>query len=540
MTPFQQASNEYLAFLYAAEPVMATQMGVHDFDDRLPDRSPAAFAERLAKTRAHLYSIDGLSLASMEESERLDARIARANIQWNLVQLEQKSWWESQPGRYIEEAVGNLFMLMLGSDKIDRRAECILDRLHNIPRMLDQAFGNLNEVPVEFLEYTLEAGHGAETFLSQSVTGFAASLGRSSFGNDIKKAVDLAGNAVSRFLHRIRHEITPAAGGSFALGDDLYRYALRVYHMIDESPEELEEIGRTAIVEVSGNLQQLAAAIAPDKTWREVVGEVKKDHPTADGLVAAYEGEMARAREFVREHGLVTLPEDEQLTLIETPAFQRSIYAYAAYMPAGPFDQNQHAHFWVTPIDPARSPAEQEAQLCGHPTHNIGLIALHEAYPGHHLQFTVANRVASRYRRHFADSNLFIEGWALYCEEMMRDAGFYSDPRALLLQAKAELWRACRVVIDVGLHTGKMSPAEAVQFLVEQGGLEEVAAHMEVRRYCMTPTQPMTYLMGKRMIMGIRDRYKKRMGAAFNLRQFHDDLLSRGAIQPRLLQEFFA
>jgi hypothetical protein len=353
----------------------------------------------------------------------------------------------------------------------------------------------------------LEAISGALPFLREAVSGFTAQIGDASLRRQIETAQTEALNAVASFGEHVKS--TSDSSADFAIGTDLFGYALRIFHMMDETLDELEGIGRQSIDQAKSDLQRLASEIDANKEWTEIANELKLDHPAAD----------------------------ETLSVIETPAFQRSLYAYAAYMPAGPFEQRQHAYFWVTPVDKSKPADKQVAQLQGHPRQGIAVIALHEGYPGHHLQFTIANRVDSRYRRHFADSNLFIEGWALYCEEMMREAGFYTDPRARLLQAKAQLWRACRVVIDVGLHTRKLTPAQAVRFLVEEARLEEVAARMEVRRYCLTPTQPMTYVLGKRAIMDIRRRTERARGSRFNLRRFHDDLLSHGPIQPRLLRE---
>ncbi len=533
---FESITNAYLAYLYEAEPVMATQMGVHDFDDRLPDRTRHALDERLRKSRAYLHEIDNLSVADLSMEQRLDYRIARANTQWSVVQLEQSNPWFREPGRYIEEALSGLFYLMLdsGSD-LTMRAESLASRLKTIPRLLSQAHDNLSSAPIEFTEAGLEAVAGAAPFLQEAVSGFAAQVEEAGLRREIETAQEKALIAVHGFGEHVR--TASDSSSDFAIGSDLFNYALRVYHMMDDTPDDLEEIGRQSIEQAKSDLRRLAAQVHPTKDWESIAAELKKDHPAADELVSTYHNEMRRAREFVRVNGLVTLPEDETLAVIETPTFQRSLYPYAAYMPAGPFEERQHAHFWVTPIDGSKPADVQESQLQGHSQHGIAVIALHEAYPGHHLQFTIANRVESRYRRHFADSNLFIEGWALYCEEMMYETGFYTDPRARLLQAKAQLWRACRVVIDVGLHTRKMSPQQAVQFLVNEARLEEVAARAEVRRYCLSPTQPMTYVMGRRAIMDIRRQAERRLGSRFNLRQFHDDLLSHGPIQPRLLRE---
>jgi uncharacterized protein (DUF885 family) len=246
---------------------------------------------------------------------------------------------------------------------------------------------------------------------------------------------------------------------------------------------------------------------------------------------------MEHARQFIVERDLMTLPQNERLRVTETPAFARPFLPFTAYVPPAPFEPRKEGVFWVTPIDASAAQEQQEAQLQGHAQAVIPVIALHEAYPGHHLQLCHACQRPSRIRRHFAQSNLFIEGWALYCEEMMWEEGFSADPRVRLMQLNATLWRACRVVLDVRLHTRGLPPEAAVRYLCEEAGLEEVHARAEVKRYIETPTQPMTYLIGKRALLGIREEMQRRMGAHFALKYFHDQLLSHGSLPPTLLRE---
>jgi uncharacterized protein (DUF885 family) len=169
----------------------------------------------------------------------------------------------------------------------------------------------------------------------------------------------------------------------------------------------------------------------------------------------------------------------------------------------------------------------------------MDIVALHEAYPGHHLQLVHANGHPSRLRRFFTN-NVFCEGWALDCEQLMRDLGFIGSPIGHLMQLRDQLWRACRVVIDAGLHTRGMTVEEAVRWLVEEARLEEPNAISEVKRYTTSPTQPMSYLIGKREVLRLRDEYRGRVGDGFTLRAFHDALLSHGTIPPALVrQELF-
>jgi uncharacterized protein (DUF885 family) len=183
-----------------------------------------------------------------------------------------------------------------------------------------------------------------------------------------------------------------------------------------------------------------------------------------------------------------------------------------------------------------RRKEEQQQQLEGHNYAGLALTTAHEAYPGHHLQLCHANRAGSRLRR-LADSPLLAEGWALYCEELMHTLGFYVDPLTRLYQLKDLLWRACRVVLDVGLHTGRFTYMQAVDYLREQAMVERVNALAEIKRYALTPTQPMSYLVGKLEIVSLRADAERRLGGRFDLHDFHAALLARGTMPPALVRE---
>jgi uncharacterized protein (DUF885 family) len=243
---------------------------------------------------------------------------------------------------------------------------------------------------------------------------------------------------------------------------------------------------------------------------------------------------MDRARDFVNKKDLVTIPDGEKLTVTETPAYVRSVIPYAAYLPPAPFESRQEGFFFVTPIDKSAPTDKRHDQLEGHS--GVAVTAVHEAYPGHHVQLLHANKATSKVRKVFGTST-FCEGWALYCEDLMHEEGFYSDPKLRLLQQKDLLWRAWRVVIDVKLHLQQMSTEEAVDTLVDQAFLERGNAEAEVKRYTLTPTQPMSYLIGKREIRAIRDEYKQQKGERFKLKEFHDKLLSFGTVPLSLVRD---
>jgi uncharacterized protein (DUF885 family) len=282
-------------------------------------------------------------------------------------------------------------------------------------------------------------------------------------------------------------------------------------------------------------LEAEARAIDPTRTWRDIVDEAKARHPETNRLLDAYRSEVERAHRFVDEHQIAPIP-GGALEVVETPVFHRGIVPYATYLPPAPFDDDQTGYFFVTPVDIGRPKTEQAERLREHATAAIPLVALHEGYPGRHLQMLHANRASTRLRQ-LADSSLFQKGWALYCEEMMDAQGFLTDRVTRVFRLRDLMWRACRVVLDCRLHAGTMTVDEAVAFLVEHALLERSTAESEVRRYTLTPTQPMSYIVGMREIVALRDETERRMGARFSLHEFHAGLLGAGSLPPALVRE---
>jgi uncharacterized protein (DUF885 family) len=246
----------------------------------------------------------------------------------------------------------------------------------------------------------------------------------------------------------------------------------------------------------------------------------------------SYRREVARARAFLVAKDAVPFPEGDQCDVVETPTFQRATTT-AAYDQPPPFDPSTRGLFFVTPPPSDASPADHEAMLREHDHGDQVDTAVHEVYPGHHLQLSFARRHPSLVRKVLGPS-ISVEGWALYSEELMAELGYYTDEERMM-QLAWTLVRAARVIIDVGLHTGSMTFDDAVRMLVDEVHLERPLALSEVRRYAETPTQPLAYLIGREQIRALREKRRAAEGSAFSLRRFHEDVLSRGAIPPALL-----
>ena len=261
----------------------------------------------------------------------------------------------------------------------------------------------------------------------------------------------------------------------------------------------------------------------PGRPLDEIKAEIRSQHaPSFEAALTEYGEMIARARDFVGSQGIATVPEGEELRVEATPSFMRPVIPFAAYEPPAFFDSQQLGIYLVTP---------QNGDLGEHNRAAILNTSVHEGYPGHHLQFACAYRnpsLAALLASDFASE--FVEGWAHYCEQLMYEQGFSHGPEVRFVQVNDLIWRACRIVIDVELSTGRMGFADAVEMLHQEAAMERPAAEAEVRRYTYTPGYQLSYLYGKHLLLGLREERRQADGPDFDLRAFHDRLLYAGAL----------
>jgi uncharacterized protein (DUF885 family) len=535
---FDQLVQDTIRDLWERHPLFATFAGVHDYDDRLEDNTPEALEADLRRMRDDRERLLALSPDGLSQFERTDQRLFAAELdRWVREEEELRPLFRSPQSPVDWTLFGTFILLVREFAPLEERLASVRARAEAIPEFLAIAKDNLRQgqdIPPVWVETATEVTEGGLQFWGEMVPAFAERVAEG--GDAAVAAAQRAGGAFEDYIRFLTDELGPRAKGSYACGREFFDYLLRVHHMLPYDADDLHEIGTELIAETEGEMERVGAQIDPDRPWHEVVKRLKQEHPAADDVVATYEREMARAREFISEHDLVAIPPGEELEVTETPPFERATIPYAAYVAPAPFEEQQKGIFWVTPVDESAPREAQEQQLQGHNSWGIPVVALHEAYPGHHLQLCHSNRVDSWVRKLFGTS-LFAEGWALYCEEMMYETGFYTQPQTRLFQLKDVLWRACRVVIDVGLHTRGMTIDEGVNMLVDVAHVERDNALIEVKRYSAEPTQPMSYVMGKREILRLRADLERARGESFALKPFHDELLSFGTIPVALVRE---
>jgi len=535
---FYHWAEEWLYRLLELNPVAATQLGDHRWDDRLAAYSPEAIQNEHQEIRAALAVVQAMDPTGFGPEARIDHTLITHILQAFIRQYERRRLVWRDPGAYLSQVLGGVVVLIIKEfAPLPERLHAALGRVREAARVLREGQANLvpSEVPKVWAEVALEQAQQAAGLFAGFLPSLAAGAAPD-LQTDLAEAGQAAAQAVEAYIKYLQDELIPQASGDFAAGRELFDEILREEHLVDYDAEQLLATGWEQFRQTRVQMEAVAREIDARKTVQEILEEAKSDHPTAEGLLAAYETAMAQARQYVVEHDIATIPAGESLRIIETPAYLRPLIPYAGYMPAGILEERQEGIFVVTPVDPAAPAEEQEQKLKGHYYAKLPVTALHEAYPGHHLQLVWSNQRETIPRRMASFlSTLFVEGWAFYCEELMEQLGYIATPLQRLGRLSDQLWRAARIILDVSLHTRGMSVDEGVDLLVKECQLERTNALAEVRWYTQSPTVPQSYLMGKLQIVELVADYRRAHPEA-SLRQTHDAILGCGSLPPRLMR----
>jgi uncharacterized protein (DUF885 family) len=532
----EAAEKAYVDLLVATAPEGATGLGIHTRDTELDDYTLAGVEASLEKEEAMLASLQQQFAAPhVSISKKVDLELLEHKLAVGVRYEREVRPLERDPQAYLS-VLSTLFGMVVReyAPAVDR-ARAVRERLEKVPAVLAAAKTNLKNPPRIWTEVAIEASHEAPAFLDEVKAFFDASL----TDDPVRTARALAGAhaAFADYAKFLEHDLLPRSKGDFAAGRPLFDFLLHEGDFLDENADDILAMGKRVFDETDAQMTALAKKIDPKaKGWPEVTKRLKDKHPTTATLIPDYQAQLARARAFLVQKDVVTFPPDDDCQVRETPPFERATTT-ASYEGAPPFDPQTRGFFFVTPADSSLSPKGREELLRENYDAEQADTVVHETYPGHHVQISLARRVPSLVRK-AGESDLFAEGWALYSEELMNELGYYSDAERLV-QLDWTLVRAARILIDVGLHTQGMTFDDAVGILMNRVHLERALAVNEVKRYTSTPTQPLSYLVGREKILALREDLKKR-DPNFSLKKFHDDLLSHGTIPLRLVADEMA
>lgn len=507
-------------------PVSATRLGAHGYDGELGDFSAARWRAEPQLDRRSAGRLAELTPAETTSAEttldqRIDVALVLSELSARSV-MEDWEAWRRDPAIYLDACTDGVFSLLLHRILPEPHlAAATTSRLRQVEGVLGHARANLDADLASplLVRRALDACRPAAQYFRELVP---AQIADARLRSLVAAAGEHAAAALDDFATHL-DDLAGRAKGNWAIGEERYSALLKDRELLGYGASELSRRGAAAWAEIDTQMAELARSIDPSETaWLPVVMALCQDHPaTPLEMRTAYEHACSHARRFLEERELVSFAAGERCVVEESPPFQRPLLAVASYEQAPPLSHSRTGHFFV-PYPPEGASAEEVAErLADNSFHVVPTVAVHEAYPGHHWQLSWSASTTSRVR-HLLTSPYFVEGWALYAEKMMRDHGYFSDPRAELMHLDMRIFRAARVVVDPALHAGEMTVEEATGFLMNKAGLTRAVAMAEAERYCAWPTQAPSYLMGSLEIERAAQRWAshKRGG----LREFHDSL----------------
>jgi uncharacterized protein (DUF885 family) len=505
-------------------PVYGTYVGLHDADDRWGDGSREQVLGELAEEKAHLTAVESLDPAGLSGTARFERDLEIHNLRRVIFDTEVARTWERRSAGL--DAVGDGLFLMFARDHapLRERLDAIAARLAAVPRYLEEHRTRLVGPAVRLWQrLELDSARDLPSFLDEIEAAGRTVLDEAG-QRRLERGSAAARAGLAEYGAWLRGTLE-TADDDWALGRQRYDQlvTLRAFDGLDA--DAILAIGEEQLT--ANKAARVAAAREIDPTVDEatVVDRIKSDQPRDfEAALEAYRDVMVRARRYLVEHEIVSVPDDERIDVVETPEHLRNVIPFAAYFEPPKFDRDPHGIYIVTPAVGNDPNAMRE-----HNFSSISNTSLHEAYPGHHLQLAVAAKHPSLTRL-MADAPEFVEGWGMYSEQMMREQGFDDAANYRLNMHTDAIWRACRIILDVRMHRGEMSVDEAIAFLVEHTSFEVANARAEVHRYTYTPTYQLSYLLGKVMLLQLRADEQRRLGDGFRLRDFHDTLLRAGSL----------
>jgi uncharacterized protein (DUF885 family) len=544
---FVSASDDYFDQLYfPSQPTLGTLTGYHQYDARIEDYSRKSIDAEIAALHSFEKRIVAIPEASLDQTARADRALVLSNIRATLLTLEVIRPWEKNPDNYSGAISNSAFSLMERKfAPAEDRLRSLIAREKLMPKTLAYARENLKNPPRVYTEIAIEQLPGIISFFQHDVPLAFADVKDAGLNAEFTTTNATVIAALNDYQLWLKTDLLPRSKGEFRIGADGFRKKLAYDEMVDTSLDKLLEIGQADLNKNKAEFNRIAKELEPEKEPRAVLEELGQNHPAPDQLLQSFRDTFNGLIAFIRTNHIVTIPSDVRPILEETPPFMRAT-TFASMDTPGPFEKHAtEAYFNVTLPEASMTPAEVEGFMHAF---NIGTVistAVHEAYPGHYVQFLWVPRAPSRVRK-LLGANSNAEGWAHYCEQMMLDQG-YGQPGTgaktereskflRLGQLQDALLRDSRFIVGIRMHTEELSIDDAISFFEKEGYQSHETAVVETKRGTSDPTY-LYYTLGKLEIMKLREDMRKKEGAAFSLQKFHDAFLSQGFPPIKIVRE---
>ena len=548
MTPPSQQQNSewkqlvdaYFDTVYLPfNPTDGTSAGLHQYDGKLENYSRAGLDKETAALRTYEKKVAAFPSGELNPSDEGDREFLLGTIRSQLLTLETIRPWQKDPDIYSSGITNSAFTIIERNyAPADVRLAALISREKQMPAALEAARANLDNPPKIFTEIALEQLPGIISFFQNDIPAAFTGVKDPKLLNEFHASNAAVIQALNSYQLWVKMDLLPKSNGDFRIGAATFSAKLRDDEMVDIPLDRLLEIAYADLHKNQEQFRQVAHELDPSKTPMQVLSELQHDHPAPDQLLGKFQDTFNNLIQFIREKKIVTIPSDVQPTLENTPAFMRAT-TFASMDSPGAYETGSHkAYFNVTVPGAEETPQEQAESMAAF---NIGTIvstSVHEAYPGHYVQFLFMPQIHSRVRK-MLYSNSNVEGWAHYCEQMMLDEGYgrpgwgVKDAREAKLirlgQLSDALLRDARFIVGIKMHTQGMTIAQAVDFFQKEGYQTRSTGLVEAKRGAGDPTY-LYYTLGKLMILKLRADVQQKEGAAFSVEKFHNEFLRQGGV----------
>jgi uncharacterized protein (DUF885 family) len=546
---YEAVAEEYIKTYLAAHPLQGTALGLHEYDGKISDYSRLALDAELSRLRRFDDRLGKFDLTKLSPRQSIDLRILQAAVKRDLFKMQEMSIFERNPMVYARAADVNVY-IKRNFAPLEDRVRSLVAIESQISNILIAARTNLNEkLPKPFVELAIQIARGSADFLKKDLVAAVSGVKDEQLRAAFQEANRKAANALNDYAAWLEREKLPKATLDFALGEEKFKRFLAQTELVDLSPQKILEIGMAQLKAEQDAFGEAAKKIDPNKSPIEVFKQIQSEHPTPDKLIPDVGKDLDKIRKYVLSHHSVGIPSEIRAKVKETPQYLRAT-SFASMDTPGPFEKRAtEAYYYVTPTENNWPEKQKEEWLTAFNYYTSDITSIHEAYPGHYVQFLHLNASpASKVEKIFG-SYAFIEGWAHYCEKMMLDEGYggptSSSPseddvkraaKYRMAQADEALLRLCRLCVSIKMHTQNMSLDEATKFFQDNCYYEGKPARQEAMRGTFDPGY-LNYTLGKLQILKLRDDYKAQEGDDFSLQKFHNELLNHGMPPIRLLRE---
>lgn len=530
---FTDLAKAYLADLLRRQPTQATDLGIHDHDDRLEDYSRAGVEAAAAAVRDFRQRAAAMAPQTLSAANRLDHELLVRAMDARLLTLETIRPWATQPDSYSSGLTRTAYLMITRRyAPPDVRLRQLIARERAMPAALAEARKNLDNPPRIFTEIALQQADGNRVFFESAVANAFPDVTDRALLDAFKQANDAVVAALRDYKTWLAEDLLPRSVGDFAIGADAYRRKLAADEMIELPLEDLLAVAQRDLEQNQRAFVEAARQIDATRPPADVLARIQDDFPPPSKLLATTQAELDSIATFMTERQIVTIPKAPPARVQETPPFLRATTTASMEIP-GPYETvATEAYYSMTLPDPAASAAATREFMTQWYYPAISNVSVHEVWPGHYLQFLYAREFPSDVRKVFGVATNS-EGWAHYCEQMVIEQGFHAgDPRYRLAQIQDALLRDARFIAGIRLHTQGMTVAQAEELFVNEAYQPRPVAVSEAKRGTSDPTYGY-YTMGKLMILKLREDLRARAaarGEPFSLRDFHDSFIRLGPL----------